>query len=72
MKIKLLIAALGLAALPALANDYSQNKHHWHKGHWLKERKGYTYVAPRWAAAGRASGALAGPHRFEMGGRLRG
>lgn len=29
--------------------DYAQNKHHWHKGHWVRERKGYTYVAPRWA-----------------------
>jgi hypothetical protein len=28
--------------------DYAQNKHHWHKGQWMRERKGYTYVAPHW------------------------
>ncbi|HSS29236.1 MAG TPA: hypothetical protein VLL50_14910 [Usitatibacter sp.] len=28
--------------------DYAQNKHHWHKGRWMRERRGYTYVAPRW------------------------
>jgi hypothetical protein len=76
-----LIAALGISALPAMANeyivrdvtvqppapmaeeagvpregyiwapgyyDYAQNKHNWHKGHYVRERKGYTYVAPRW------------------------
>jgi len=76
-----IIAALGISALPAMANeyivrdvtiappapmaeeagvpregyvwapgyyDYAQNRHHWHKGHYVRERKGYTYVAPRW------------------------
>jgi hypothetical protein len=76
-----IVAALGISALPALANDYivrdvtvappapmaeeagapregyiwapgyydyAQNKHHWHKGRYLRERRGYTYVAPRW------------------------
>jgi len=28
--------------------DYTQNKHHWNKGHWMRERKGYTYVGPHW------------------------
>jgi hypothetical protein len=29
--------------------SYADSKYVWNKGHWVVEREGYRYVAPRWA-----------------------